>query len=137
MAEDLSAAIEKIMKNPEFVGLVKELRGSDESVERTSEELMAKLPEVMEQLSPMFGGSGGDSPKEEKAESDGSADVPAPIITKSPGSFNKSNAERLLRALKPYLSERRCSVIDQCVSVMQLTDLIGASGVLNGLTGRQ
>ena len=137
MAEDLGAAIEKIMKNPEFAGLVKELRGSDESVERTSEDLMARLPEVIEQLSPMLGGLEGDASKEEKTGSAEEAGVPAPIVTKSPGSFSKSNAERLLRALKPYLGERRRGIIDQCVSVMQLSDLISASGVIGGLAGRK
>ena len=37
-------------------------------------------------------------------------------------------------ALKPYLSRDRCEIIDKCVSVIQITDIVEALQGLEGLT---
>ena len=49
-----------------------------------------------------------------------------------PGSREKRN--KLLSALKPYLSRNRCEIIDKCVSVIQITDIVEALQGLEGLT---
>ena len=67
---DISGMIEKIMQNPEFAGMVKELRG-DGGTGDVQGDIMSKLPEVMAMLSPMLGGQGklGDGgQKEEKSD---------------------------------------------------------------------
>lgn len=39
-------------------------------------------------------------------------------------------------ALKPYLKPERQQIIDRCMSVMQLSDVMGAFGGLDGLIGK-
>ena len=129
--EDLSSVIEKIIKNPEFAGMVSELKGGERaSTEDVSQEMMKKLPDVMNMVSSMFGGS------EAKAES--SADsVVAPVAGDAkPVSprYDKGKAEKLLCALKPYLNSGRGEIIDRCLSVMQISDIARAIGGLEGIT---
>ena len=57
--EDLGAAVERIMADPAFSKMVKELGGGDGG------DLMEKLPRVMETLGPMLGGSVHDGEKGE------------------------------------------------------------------------
>ncbi|MBO7405042.1 MAG: hypothetical protein J6V24_08785 [Clostridia bacterium] len=122
MAEDIGSMVEKIIGNPEFQTLVGELRGSGEQPE--ADALMSSLPEVVARISPLFSSSAPDP---------GKPPVDEPVV--SGGKFNRKNAERLLAALKPYLRASRCGIIDKCMSVMQISDLIGAAGGLGALTG--
>ena len=130
--EDLSSVIEKIIKNPEFAGMVSEIKGSgQEKSGDVSEEMMKKLPDVMKMVSSMFGGS-----EEKKSES--SADVvsaSSAIETKLPipKKYDKGRAEKLLCALKPYLSSGRGEIIERCLSVMQISDIARAIGGLDGI----
>ena len=126
---DISGMIEKIMQNPEFAGMVKELRG-DGGTGDVQGDIMSKLPEVMAMLSPMLGGQGklGDGgPKEEKSEKNSEI-----RHLKSIDRYDKTRATRLMSALKPYLSPERCTMIDKCMSVLQLGDVMT---VLRGLDG--
>ena len=129
--EDLSSVIEKIIKNPEFAGMVSEIKGgSQESSGDVSQEMMKKLPDVMKMVSSMFGGS--DSGKDE---------VQPTALTKPSSSgvglpsakYDKARAEKLLHALKPYLNSGRGEIIDRCLSVMQISDIARAVGGLEGI----
>ncbi|MBQ5832412.1 MAG: hypothetical protein IIW43_02935 [Selenomonadales bacterium] len=128
--EDLSSVIEKIIKNPEFAGMVSELKGGERaSTEDVSQEMMKKLPDVMNMVSSMFGGS------EAKAESSAES-VVAPVTGDAkPVSprYDKGKAEKLLYALKPYLNSGRGEIIDRCLSVMQISDIARAIGGLEGI----
>jgi hypothetical protein len=126
MAEDIGSMVEKIIGNPEFQTLVGELRGSSSGEQPDADALMSRLPEVMARLSPLLS-SAESAPDHTKPPAD------APVV--SGGKFNRKNAERLLAALKPYLRASRCGIIDKCMSVMQIGDLIGAAGGLGALTG--
>ena len=129
--EDLSAVIEKIIKNPEFAGMVSEIKGGgQENSGDVSQEMMKKLPDVMKMVSSMFGGS--DS---------GKAEVQPTALTKPSSSgvglpsakYDKARAEKLLHALKPYLNSGRGEIIDRCLSVMQISDIARAVGGLEGI----
>lgn len=135
--DDLSSMVQKIMQNPEFTNMVKELRGEMQGQQNDdkqqsggdksgdiSAEMMSKLPEIMSMLSPMLG------------KLDGGESRTASPVQKSevvPKKYDKAKAEKLLYAIKPYLSTSRCDIIDKCVSVMQITDVMGALGGLEEL----
>ena len=148
--EDLGAAVERIMADPAFSKMVKELGGGDGG------DLMEKLPRVMETLGPMLGGSvhdvekgqqtGESSRPGETGESKpdpGGGEQAAPL-TSSPipnggapamigrKTWNRSDAEKLFLALKPYLGERRRDLADRCVSLMQMGELLKAAGLITG-----
>lgn len=130
MDSDISSMIQKIMQNPEFSNMVKELRGemgnnaqsvdASKSTEDTTADMMAKLPDVMAMLSPIIG----------KSESTSSSENNNDIIPKK---YDKAKAEKLLFAIKPYLNGTRSDIIDKCVSVMQLSDVMGTLGGLDSL----
>ena len=139
--DDLGAAVERIMADPAFSKMVKELGGGD------GVDLMEKLPRVMETLGPLLGGSGGESagkkdtggestvPETMQASSEGTGEtvrtdiygsIPA-LIGRKP--YNRSDAEKLFLALKPYLGQRRRELADRCVSLMQMGELLKAAGL--------
>ena len=124
MAQDIGSIVERIMKDPEFVGLVNELRGTENGEVPDPADISSRLPEMLRGLAPMLG-SGEKKEEDGKKGEEEKEPVPAPRF----GSFNRANAERLLAALKPYLGERRREMIARCVSVLQITDLIGAAGL--------
>ena len=134
--DDLSAMIKKIIENPEFAGMVSELRG-DGDKEGASQEMMAKLPEVMAMVQPMLGGSGEKSESSENEnKEDKRQDSRPPMI--HPGlKYDKNKAEKLMYALKPYMNSSRCDMIDKCISVLQLSDLVSAFGGIEGLLGNK
>ncbi len=123
--EEISSIIEKIIQNPEFAGMVSEIKGESEknSPGDMSKEMMSKLPEVMSMVSSIFGG-------DKKASSDKDSGKTEQIKSMANNlhlnKYDKSKAEKLLYALRPYLSDSRCEIIDRCVSVMQITDVVGA-----------
>ena len=127
--DDISAAIGKIMQNPEFAGLVRELRGENGDQADVSREMLAHLPEVMGILGPMLGNA--EKPDQpEPAEKP--REKPEPP-REPPKRFDKTKAEKLMFAIKPYLKPQRCEIIDKCMSAMQLTDVIGVLKDLEGL----
>ena len=143
---DLTAMIQKIVQDPSFAGMVSELRedSSSASSGEISSEMMEKLPDVLSMLSPMLG-SQDDAPqeKEENKKEEHGETRENTVQEKRKGmrieqilpkKYDKNKAEKLLHALKPYLSPSRCAIIDQCMSVMQLTDVMQALQGLEGLT---
>ena len=129
-SEELSSVIEKIIKNPEFAGMVSELKGGERAnTEDVSQEMMKKLPDVMNMVSSMFGGS------EAKAESPAESVATSVVDGAKPVSprYDKGKAEKLLCALKPYLNSGRGEIIDRCLSVMQISDIARAIGGLEGI----
>lgn len=130
-SEDLSSVIEKIIKNPEFAGMVSELKGGERAnTEDVSQEMMKKLPDVMNMVSSMFGSS-----SEAKAESPAESVATSVVDDAKPPSprYDKGKAEKLLYALKPYLNSGRGEIIDRCLSVMQISDIARAIGGLEGI----
>ena len=129
--EDIGAAVERILADPEFGRMVKELGGGE------SGDLTAKLPEVMETLGPIFGGVGKTGEERDPAKE-------AELQSAAPSSegrgagrvpYNRSNAEKLFLALRPYLGERRRGLVDRCVSVMKMGEILKAVGMTPGASG--
>ncbi len=145
---DISSIITKIIQNPEFAEMVSGMKGNGESAGDVQREMLENLPGVMSMVSPLVSGkSGGDeSEKSGDSGSDNNGDdakqtmktvgSPAKPSGKGSGKYDKGKAEKLMYALKPYLSPERCRIIDRCVSLMQLTDVVEAFGGLEGLMGR-
>ena len=134
--EDLSSVIRKIIENPEFAGMVSELRG-DGNIEGTSQEMLSKLPDVMAMVQPMIEAAESEEKKqnpEGKEENWEKREKNIPIL---PGKYDKTRAEKLMYALKPYLNPSRCEMIDKCISVMQLGDVMNVFGGLEGLIKRE
>lgn len=138
MAEngDLTGMVEGIMKNPEFAELLNEIRGSsgnDPKKKITTDEMLSHLPEVMAMLGPIAGAATADSSDKVNAEknesetaetTEGKSVETASVLTKPSKKYDKKRAERLMSALKPYLNPGRCEIVDKCLSVMQLTDVV-------------
>lgn len=134
--EDLSAVIRKIIENPEFAGMVSELRG-DGNIEGASQEMLSKLPDVMAMVQPMLEATESEEPKnnEEVKEVKGKKRETNSALL--PGRYDKTKAEKLMYALKPYLNSSRCEMIDKCITVMQLGDVMNVFGGLEGLIKRE
>ncbi len=139
--QDIAQMVENIMKNPEFTGIINELRGGDSgnTPQVSQGEILSHLPEVMSMLKPLIGDTGGSTPKENR-ESGKSESIPAAsgagkaVSAILPKKYDKSRAEKLMAALKPYLNSNRCEIIDKCVSVMQITDVVEALQGIEGIT---
>lgn len=124
---DISAIISKIVQNPEFAGMVNELRGENGEPPVSPSEILDKLPAVMKTVSPMLDG------KTDKDSSDKSKNADEKNSTEN---FDKVRATKLMQAIKPYLSPERCNIIDKCVSVMQIGDIVKALGITDDLLKR-
>ena len=138
--EDLGAAVERIMADPAFGRMVKELGGGDMG------DLRERVPQVMETLGPLLGGMGKE--KDEEAEEGDTADAPAsrevpadnvensagPAVLSGHKPYSRTDAERLFLALKPYLGDRRRDLVDRCLSVMRMGALLKAAGLTPGLS---
>ncbi|MBQ9996936.1 MAG: hypothetical protein IJP32_11225 [Clostridia bacterium] len=136
----ISQMVEQIMKNPELTGIINELRGGTGNATPVSQtEILSHLPDVMAMLKPFTGGQGereaAAPEKEEKSEPVPKTEEPAKAVSAVlPKKYDKNRAEKLMGALKPYLSRDRCEIIDKCVSVIQITDIVEALQGLEGLT---
>lgn len=134
---DISGIINGLMQNPEFANLVKEMRpdGTKNGADIQSE-MMSKLPEIMSLLGPMNNGKQSSSEEnfsEKKSQQkQESVNENIPKFLKNIDKFDRAKATRLMTALKPYLSRERCGMIDKCMSVMQIGDVMT---VLRGLDG--
>lgn len=144
---DLTQMVEQIMKNPEFTGIINELRGGGEkggTPQVSQGEILSHLPEVMSMLKPLVGGTDtgtekSEAPKQEAEQSapahgPSSDDAARAVSAFLPKKYDKSRAEKLMAALKPYLNSNRCEIIDKCVSVMQITDVVEALQGIEGIT---
>lgn len=137
MNDDITKIIGEIMANPGFGSLVNQLKNStaesssapqqnaSPSPTSLSPEMAEKIPEILG----MLGQSGIRPP---------SASPDKAVIEKALGALKKTdtkNCEKLLSALKPYLRSQRGEVIDKAVSMMKLTDLLGAVSQTQQATG--
>ena len=135
----IAQMVEQIMKNPELTGIINELRGGTDGAPAVSQaEILSHLPDVMAMLKPMTGETSGAVPEitESSAQKSGSAAPDENVKAVSaavPKKYDRNRAEKLMAALKPYLNETRCDIIDRCVSVMQITDVVGAMQGLDAL----
>lgn len=133
---DISEMVKGIMQNPEFAGLIRELRGEQgKDSSDVQGEIMKKLPEIMSMLGPMLNGQSGGEKQDStpKTSKDGrSGEAAGAKLVKSLDKFDKTKAARLMSALKPYLSHERCEMIDKCMSVIQIGDVMTA---LRGIEG--
>ena len=136
--QDLARTVESIMKNPEFAGIINELRGGDSGGQPavSQGEILSRLPEVMSMLKPLIGGtsdgiSGTGTSDPPVSETAAAGNIQSPTAFR-PKKYDKSRAEKLMSALKPYLNSNRCEIIDKCVSVMQITDVVEA---IQGIEG--
>jgi len=147
--DDISSMISKIISDPSFGEMVGRVRGdeSDKSADEMRGDIASKLPDVMAMLGPML--SGTDEHKNDAKTGASSEDMPEEKGTaerdKKEGpeqrdktgviqkKYDKAHAEKLLYAIKPYLNRNRCEIIDKCMSVMQITDVVNAFGGLENL----
>ena len=136
----IAQMVEQIMKNPELTGIINELRGGTDGAPAVSQaEILSHLPDVMAMLKPMTGETSGAVPEitESSAKNSGSAAPEENVKAVSaavPKKYDRNRAEKLMAALKPYLNSNRCEIIDKCVSVIQITDIVEALQGLEGLT---
>ncbi len=148
---DLTQTVESIMSSPEFAGIINELRGGGDSGNAQTPplaqgEILSRLPEVMAMLKPLIGAENPTensaepsvppvSPPKVEAEPEKKLPEAKAVSAILPKKYDKSRAEKLMAALKPYLSSNRCEIIDKCVSVMQITDVMEALQGIEGIAG--
>ncbi len=146
MDGDISALLKQVMENPQFGAMVDSMKGQLGGDGGTLDlsGVMDKLPTLMNVLGPMMGQMGqnpaSDATKEEAvpaasveneppAEAVATSAVPQNPIGLGNGPFFKPGSRdkrnKLLAALKPYLSPARCSLVDRAMSAMQLGELLG------------
>ncbi len=114
----LASMVQKLMDNPAVGDMLGGLMGSSQPEKTTERESASETTPVKE--------ASKDAPKGEAKEA-------IAVSRLLPKQYDKARAEKLLYAIKPYLNPTRCSIIDKCVSVMQITDLMGALGGLEGM----
>ena len=139
---DISSMINKIISDPSFAEMIGGMKGTEsgKTAEEMSRDIASKLPDVMAMLAPMLSSSGDGKKETDNIDPPGEAGNKESASKSSSGKsdmvskkYDKAHAEKLLYAIKPYLSRNRCEIIDKCVSVMQITDVVNAFGGLEGL----
>lgn len=147
MAQDLSEMLGQVMEDPQFAAMVQKLRqqmGNTEPPDMAS--LLEKLPAMMTMLSGMGQAAGGNTTEANGAKADAVVSGTAPDTmdakekaeTEGPAVLGqvlfrpeaRDQRNKLLSALKPYLSPNRCAMIDRAMSAMQLGELLGTMGKL-------
>ena len=144
---DISSMIGKIMSDPAFTEMVGRLKSSGSSVsglsdvetsdDKSSENFQSRpapeISDVMAAIGPMLSGIGADGGKHAQKLNESSRTENTEEHQRRFRKHDKAQAEKLLNALKPYLSKNRCEIIDKCVSVMQITDIVSAFGGIEGI----
>lgn len=97
--------------------------GSSDAISNAMNILMKK-PELIEMVANELGFSDGGQKNAENNEAPGADSAPK-NTNKVPSKEKNGDRERLLLALKPYLSERRRSAIDVMINLGSIGDLIG------------
>ncbi len=127
MDADLTKKVNDIMANPEFQALVRELRGGDDMPDAA--EVSAKLPEVLAAFGPMLSGLMGNTGDGKKGTAKPKSDEKPGKVSGQKSLFgDPGNRNRLLGALKPYLSPERGVLIDRALSAMQFGEMLGNAG---------
>ncbi|MBE6563109.1 MAG: hypothetical protein E7660_05175 [Ruminococcaceae bacterium] len=119
MAEDLGSMIEKAMADPRFGEIFGMLKSKADSGELD----VSKMGELL-------GGSGGEAEKD-TSEKGGSGPDISSLLGGLPGKGKKSDFakhERLLRALKPYLSDNKKNAVDTVVKAAHIGDILETFG---------
>lgn len=119
LPEGISAALDKLMANPQIISMVASALGgaSPPKVQAESAPATAEPTEQQEEAAPVSA-----------APSLPSLDKLMPLIGKLAGSSSKSTSfkhEQLLCAIKPYLSPSRCQAIDQIIRISKMSAIIG------------
>lgn len=127
MDADLTKKVNDIMANPEFQALVRELRGGDDMPDAA--EVSAKLPEALAAFGPMLSGLMGNTGDGKKGTTEPKSDEKPGKVSGQKSLFgDPGNRNRLLGALKPYLSPERGVLIDRALSAMQFGEMLGNAG---------
>ena len=127
MDADLTKKVNDIMANPEFQALVRELRGGDDMPDAA--EVSAKLPEALAAFGPMLSGLMGNTGDGKKGTAEPKSDEKPGKVSGQKSIFgDPGNRNRLLGALKPYLSPERGVLIDRALSAMQFGEMLGNAG---------
>ena len=127
MDADLTKKVNDIMANPEFQALVRELRGGDDMPDAA--EVSAKLPEALAAFGPMLSGLMGNTEDGKKGTAEPKSDEKPGKVSGQKSLFgDPGNRNRLLGALKPYLSPERGVLIDRALSAMQFGEMLGNAG---------
>ena len=135
--EDLSAALQELLRSPGTAQKLEQLLGRAGSAETPAPTPAAPsapppgpsgpLPELSSLL-PLLGSLGGGNLPSEKSEEAAMLRKLLPLL----GSMNRETEDtRLLRALRPYLHGEREQRLDQAIQMMriaQLLPLLGAGG---------
>ena len=82
-------------------------------------QMMARLPDMIEMLRPLMGGRAGNHDAPEKAEKPAQEAVTAAVAGKGQGGCHDRRVA-LLRALRPYMSDRRREAIDYILRMDQM-----------------
>ena len=148
MDGDIAGMLRQVMENPQFGNMMQAVKGQIGSADGTVDpaKMMEKLPEMMTVLGPVMQGmlqagdektklDTGDTGKTEAGQEkipdaaekedtlQGSGGENPGMLLFRPGSREKRN--KLLAALKPYLSPARCAMVDRAMSAMQLGEILG------------
>jgi len=145
MDGDIAGMLRQMMENPQFGNMMQAVKSQVGDGDGTVDpaKMMEKLPEMMKTLGPMLQGmmpgavpeetagteKAFDGKKEEavqnsekEKESGGDGEAAGRFLFR-PDSRDKRN--KLLAALKPYLSPARCAIVDRAMSAMQLGEILG------------
>lgn len=142
MDNDMAAVLRQVMENPQFGNMVQTLKaqmgGEDGGIDPAK--MMEKLPDLMTMLGPMMGSGVKESMSDaggEKVVTEEREDAVQPeavvmgmgengnLAAKFFRPENRDKRNRLLAALKPYLSPARCTIVDRAMSAMQMGELLG------------
>lgn len=132
----------QILANPAFATMVQNLRqqmGKGEAGVPDMTMIMEKLPAMLSMLS---GGNGSKETEQKAAEISKAESMGTPVAGTAPAADEatmlpqlffrpevRDKRNKLLSALKPYLSPARGAMIDRAMSAMQLGELLGTMGM--------
>ena len=92
-------------------------------------EVSAKLPEALAAFGPMLSGLMGNTGDGKKGTAEPKSDEKPGKVSGQKSLFgDPGNRNRLLGALKPYLSPERGVLIDRALSAMQFGEMLGNAG---------
>lgn len=118
LPENISAALDKLLANPQIISMVASALGgaSPPKAQADSAPVMAEQTEPQENTVPA------------SAAALPSLDKLLPLIGKLSQTSSRSSSfkhEQLLCAIKPYLSPSRCQAIDQIIRISKMSAIIG------------
>ncbi|MBQ7475267.1 MAG: hypothetical protein IJS78_05035 [Clostridia bacterium] len=122
--KDIGEVLGKLMSDPQFASLVRRMKEDDKKEEDAAPQ-SAETPAA--DGSPAEGGGDGGAPEGREAL-EGVIDSLGPILRSGGGeSGSTANRNRLLSALKPYVSRERRDLIDKVTSISKLTSILDSA----------